>query len=82
MPAWRPELAVVDLVEGGVEVAEAGEDRDRAERLLAIEAARAVDILEQGRLEHRALALAAAEQLAPAATASWIQLSSRRASLR
>src|SRR5688572_4596535 len=56
------ELAVVDLVEGGAEILEFGQDRDRAERLLAIDIAAAVDVLEQGRLEHRPFPFAAAEQ--------------------
>ena len=82
MPACRPNLRVVDLAQRVVEVAELRQDDDRAEGLLAVERLVARHVFEQRRFEHRALALAAAEQLARRRPrASWIQPSRRLASL-
>src|SRR3954467_14193417 len=58
----KAELAVVDDVERRVEIAEADQEGDRPERLLAVQLRRRIDLLEQCRLQHRAVALAAAEQ--------------------
>ena len=62
-PGLQAEDAVVDLVRARRRSRRSGrEHRHRAEGLLAQTALVVGDVLEQGRLEHRAVALAAAEE--------------------
>ena len=63
MPACRPNLLSLTMSSASLKSRELDQEGDRAERLLDVELGRRIDILEQGRLEHRAVALAAAEQV-------------------
>ena len=84
----QAEDAVVHFGERGVEIAERAEDRDRAEGFVRAEGLIFGDVFQQRRLEHGAVALAAAEQFAagvdgrldPARRAAWPL--SRRSSAR
>src|SRR3546814_19631885 len=64
-PRLESELAVVDLGERGFPVGEFRQDRDRAERFIAIGLAPAVDIFEQVRLNHPTLPSSAAAHVRP-----------------
>src|SRR5689334_12473604 len=59
----QPERGIVDAVESFVELAERGEHGDRTEGLLADDRLVERDVLENRRLEHRALPAAAAQHL-------------------